>query len=144
MEGELFDRWTKGFVRADSRRGVLRGLAAGTIAGFVSRVGITGAVAGDVSTADFDLTCRQTGTTFYCVDPTPNTECGPSRLSCFCAQTRNDSKPKCVAQPHGGCPKRHDKCRRNKDCNGNDICIRVSDCCPNHTSWGKCVTPCGE
>jgi hypothetical protein len=141
MDALRFDRWTKAFVTTPSRRTVVRALAGGVLTAALGHV-VPSRAGADVSINDFDLTCRQTGVTFYCVDPLPNTECGPNRLGCQCALTRKNDKPRCVEQPKGGCPKKSERCKQHNDCDGNEVCIKVPDCCPNHPNRGKCVKPC--
>jgi len=140
MDGPRFDELTKTLVAATpSRREALRRFMGGTLAAVVGGVALEEAGA-QVGTEAFNLTCKQSGAKFYCqADANDVTECKSG--ACLCAEKR-DGGGVCIKEPAGGCPTRKNKCNDSGDCGSGKVCIKVSQCCPNHPGRGKCVRKC--
>ena len=60
--------------------------------------------------------------------------------SCQCAKTVGGEK-KCLNFAGLDCPT-SDECDRSKDCRGNEVCVQVGACCPEHPKRNLCVPPC--
>jgi len=138
VDERRFDALARTAGAARSRRTILGAIAAAIGAG---ATGVArDAAAQGVGAEAYDLTCRQTGVQLYCqADAGAVTTCGNG---CVCAGLRKGGGKKCVQEPATGCPRRTSRCRANKDCGSGEVCIRVSDCCPAHPAWGKCVAKC--
>ena len=59
---------------------------------------------------------------------------------CQCAKTVSGEK-KCLNFRGLECPTR-DECDSNKDCGGNEVCVQVGACCPEHPKRNLCVPHC--
>src|SRR5215217_2929404 len=68
----------------------------------------------------------------------PEAPCGKCP-GCLCARTVSGRK-RCLDFTGLGCPAT-DECDRNRDCPGDEVCVRVGGCCGG-SSQNLCVSPC--
>lgn len=127
MDGQRFDDLTKGLADRPSRRGVLRGLAGGTLAALFGGIAAQRATA-QVDPARTQLVCANQ--TVLCNrQGSTATRCG-GRKACSCALLANGDR-RCVFNGRG-CPARSE-CDKNRDCDRGEVCIRVAGCCRSDT-----------
>jgi hypothetical protein len=144
VDGQRFDHLAKSLVRkTTSRREALRRFGGGLLAAATGSLALEEASAQSVGIEEYDMTCRQPGTKFYCTAGTSANEvttCKSSASGCVCAQKREGGAV-CVEQAQGNCPTRRNKCDHSRDCGSGRACIRVSACCSG-SNRGKCVRRC--
>lgn len=137
MDGQRFDDLTKTLVERPSRRGVLRGLAAGAVAAVFGGTAARRAAA-QVDPARTQLVCANQTTLCNRRGDTA-TRCG-GRQACSCALLANGDR-RCVFNSRG-CPKRTE-CDNNRDCDAGEVCISVAGCCRSDTGAVRaCVRRC--
>jgi hypothetical protein len=134
-EGHAFDELTKGLASGTISRGRAMKLAGAAILGstgllalFPGKAQAQGCTQGDPSINNHScepIDCGGTGT---------------AGLLCVCAETVH-GKNHCVPFGELECPER-DQCDRNKDCPGDQLCIKVGACCSG-TRRNLCIPKCG-
>ena len=125
MDGERFDAIARGLASPARRRGVLRGLGAGTV------VALLGTQVRDEVEAAV-VTCPKAG----CMEACDNAV-GPAGQVCGCVKTVGGGNPVCVV---GECNK---ACDKTSECSTGFVCSQtVVKCCSPTRKKGRCVQKC--